>query len=237
MDVVNRCVHLPGSEAYTLGTGGLELQQQRDSEPHHTGDGHVRCFANPSRTNGVSFFYTGATATNDKLTIFGKNRFGAWSEVGSISGVIDNVFIDGANWQPSASTTKATPHRSYRWRMICFTQRLSSNLNSHPTHRERTLDSSLTTLCLCTSRRFVPMNSTCPPKASPPTEPSRVVGEHFAERHQHGEHLGDFYPKASGIATGLGSLLYPTHRDEFQSPRRFVFPTRKSRTVQHHDST
>ena len=61
---------------------------------------------NPSRTNGVSFFYTGATATNDKLTIFGKNRFGAWSEVGSISGVIDNVFIDGANWQTFSVNNK-----------------------------------------------------------------------------------------------------------------------------------
>ncbi len=61
---------------------------------------------NPSRTNGVSFFYTGATAANDKLTIFGKNRFGAWSEVGSISGVIDNVFIDGANWQTFSVNNK-----------------------------------------------------------------------------------------------------------------------------------
>ena len=61
---------------------------------------------NPSRTNGVSFYYTGATATNDKLTIFGKNRFGAWSEVGSISGVIDNVFIDGANWQTFSVSDK-----------------------------------------------------------------------------------------------------------------------------------
>ena len=61
---------------------------------------------NPSRTNGVSFFYTGATAANDKLTIFGKNAFGAWSEVGSITGTIDNVFTDGVNWQTFSVTNK-----------------------------------------------------------------------------------------------------------------------------------
>ena len=61
---------------------------------------------NPSRTNGVSFFYTGSTAANDKLTIHGKNAFGAWSEVGSITGTIDNVFTDGANWQTFSVSNK-----------------------------------------------------------------------------------------------------------------------------------
>ena len=60
----------------------------------------------PSRTNGVSFFYTGSTATNDKLTIHGKNAFGAWAEVGSITGTIDNVFTDGANWQTFSVSNK-----------------------------------------------------------------------------------------------------------------------------------
>lgn len=54
---------------------------------------------NPSRTNGLSFFYTGSTAVNDKLTIYGKNVQGAWVEVGSISGTVDAVLSDGANWQ------------------------------------------------------------------------------------------------------------------------------------------
>lgn len=61
---------------------------------------------NPTRTNGVSFFYTGSTAANDKLTIFGRNAFGAWSEVGSITGTIDNVFTDGANWQTFSVANK-----------------------------------------------------------------------------------------------------------------------------------
>lgn len=61
---------------------------------------------NPSRTSGLSFFYTGSTAANDKLTIYGKNNFGAWSEVGSITGTIDNVFTDGANWQTFSVSNK-----------------------------------------------------------------------------------------------------------------------------------
>jgi uncharacterized membrane protein len=55
--------------------------------------------SNPTRTNGLSFFYTGSTAANDKLTMYGKNTFGAWIEIGSISGTVDQVFTDGANWQ------------------------------------------------------------------------------------------------------------------------------------------
>ena len=54
---------------------------------------------NPSRTNGLSFFYTGSTAVNDKLTIYGKDLLGAWVEVGSITGTVDAVLTDGANWQ------------------------------------------------------------------------------------------------------------------------------------------
>ena len=61
---------------------------------------------NPSRTSGLSFFYTGATAVNDKLTIYGKNGFGAWAEIGSITGTIDNVFTDGANWQTFSVSNK-----------------------------------------------------------------------------------------------------------------------------------
>ncbi len=61
---------------------------------------------NPSRTNGLSFFYTGSTAVNDKLTIFGKNTFGAWVEVGSITGTVDAVFTDGGSWQTFSVVNK-----------------------------------------------------------------------------------------------------------------------------------
>ncbi len=62
--------------------------------------------SNPSRTNGLSFFYTGSTAANDKLTMYGKNTFGAWIEIGSISGTVDQVFTDGANWQTFSVSNK-----------------------------------------------------------------------------------------------------------------------------------
>ncbi len=54
--------------------------------------------SNPLRTNGLSFYYTGSSAANDKLTMYGRNAFGAWSEIGSFSGTVDQVFTDGANW-------------------------------------------------------------------------------------------------------------------------------------------
>ena len=59
-----------------------------------------------SRTNGISFYYTGSTAANDVLTIHGKNRFGAWDSIGSISGTIDNDFTDSANWQTFSVNNK-----------------------------------------------------------------------------------------------------------------------------------
>ena len=67
--------------------------------------------ANPSRTSGLSFFYTGSTAVNDKLTIFGKNTFGAWSEVGSISGTIDSVSRVVACSRPPTSRRMIRPRR------------------------------------------------------------------------------------------------------------------------------
>jgi len=63
-------------------------------------------YVNPTRTNGFSFFYTGSTAANDKLTMYGKNAFGAWSEIGSISGTVDQTFTDGANWQTFSVSDK-----------------------------------------------------------------------------------------------------------------------------------
>lgn len=62
--------------------------------------------ANPTRTNGLSFFYTGSTAANDKLTMYGRNAFGAWDEIGSISGTVDQSFTDGANWQTFSINNK-----------------------------------------------------------------------------------------------------------------------------------
>jgi len=62
--------------------------------------------SNPLRTNGLSFYYTGSTLANDKLTVYGINSFGAWSEIGSITGTIDQDFLDGANWNTFSVNNK-----------------------------------------------------------------------------------------------------------------------------------
>ena len=54
---------------------------------------------NPTRTNGLTFFYTGSAASNDQLKMYSKNTAGGWNELGTISNTIDNNFADGSNWQ------------------------------------------------------------------------------------------------------------------------------------------
>ena len=62
--------------------------------------------SNPTRTNGLSFYYTGSTAANDELTIYGRTALGGWSDIGSISGTVDQSFTDGANWQTFSVNNK-----------------------------------------------------------------------------------------------------------------------------------
>ena len=54
---------------------------------------------NPTRTNGVSFYFTGSIAPNDFVRFYSKDSTNVWDELASISGTIDNDFADGANWQ------------------------------------------------------------------------------------------------------------------------------------------
>lgn len=54
---------------------------------------------NPSRTNGISFYYTGSILAGDILKIYVNDNNGNWNEIASISGTIDQNFGDGANWQ------------------------------------------------------------------------------------------------------------------------------------------
>ena len=54
---------------------------------------------NPTRTNGITFFYTGSILTGDVMKIYVTDSNGIWNEMASISGTIDQVFTDGANWQ------------------------------------------------------------------------------------------------------------------------------------------
>ena len=60
----------------------------------------------PTRTNGISFFYSGSAAANDYLKIYSKNTIGGWNELASISGTIDNNFADGSNWQTFSVSNK-----------------------------------------------------------------------------------------------------------------------------------
>ena len=51
--------------------------------------------SNPTRTNGLSFYYTGSAAANDKLTMYGKTTLGAWSEISSFTG---SISADLTSW-------------------------------------------------------------------------------------------------------------------------------------------
>ena len=54
---------------------------------------------NPTRTNGLSFYYTGSLVNGDYVKLFGKEYTGIWTEISSITGITDQTFTDGANWQ------------------------------------------------------------------------------------------------------------------------------------------
>ena len=62
--------------------------------------------ANPLRTNGFSFFYTGSAAANDVLKIYAKNNLGGWTELATLSNTIDASFLDGVNWQTFSVSDK-----------------------------------------------------------------------------------------------------------------------------------
>ena len=54
---------------------------------------------NPTRTNGVSFYYTGSLASGDYVKIYSMNPTNSWTELASITGTVDSDFSDSANWQ------------------------------------------------------------------------------------------------------------------------------------------
>ena len=54
---------------------------------------------NPTRTNGISFYYTGSLGTGDFVRIYSMNPSNSWTELASITGTVDNDFSDSANWQ------------------------------------------------------------------------------------------------------------------------------------------
>ena len=55
--------------------------------------------SNPTRTNGLSFYYTGSTASGDVLKIEALSSMGGWFQLASISASIDQNFLDGQDYQ------------------------------------------------------------------------------------------------------------------------------------------
>ena len=55
--------------------------------------------SNPTRTNGLSFYYTGSAASGDVMKIEVLSAMGSWFQLGSISNTIDQNFIDGQDYQ------------------------------------------------------------------------------------------------------------------------------------------
>ena len=62
--------------------------------------------ANPLRTNGLSFFYTGSSQPGDELKVYVQDNAGTNTQLGGISGTVDQAFIDGANWQTFSVTSQ-----------------------------------------------------------------------------------------------------------------------------------
>jgi len=51
---------------------------------------------NPTRTNGLTFFYTGSAQVNDNMKVYALDNQGAWDELANIAGTVGATL---ANWQ------------------------------------------------------------------------------------------------------------------------------------------
>ena len=52
--------------------------------------------ANPTRTNGLSFFYTGSAQPNDGMKVYAFDQQGNWDELANIAGTVGATL---SNWQ------------------------------------------------------------------------------------------------------------------------------------------
>lgn len=52
--------------------------------------------SNPTRTNGLTFFYTGSAQVNDNMKVYAINNQGAWDELANIAGTVGATL---SNWQ------------------------------------------------------------------------------------------------------------------------------------------
>ena len=58
--------------------------------------------SNPTRTNGIAFFFTGSVATGDSVKAYSMSQSNSWVELASISGTIDSDISDGGDWQTAS---------------------------------------------------------------------------------------------------------------------------------------
>ncbi len=58
--------------------------------------------SNPTRTNGIAYFFTGSVASGDSVKTYSMSPSNSWVELVSISGTIDNDFSDGSDWQTAS---------------------------------------------------------------------------------------------------------------------------------------
>ena len=58
--------------------------------------------SNPTRTNGIAYFFTGSIASGDSVKTYSMSPSNTWVELVSISGTIDNDFSDSSDWQTAS---------------------------------------------------------------------------------------------------------------------------------------
>lgn len=58
--------------------------------------------SNPTRTNGIAYFFTGSIASGDSVKTYSMSPSNSWVELVSISGTIDNDFSGGSDWQTAS---------------------------------------------------------------------------------------------------------------------------------------
>lgn len=61
---------------------------------------------NPLRTNGMTFFYTGSSQPGDEMKVYIQDNAGTNTELATLSGTIDQMFLDGASWQTFSVNSK-----------------------------------------------------------------------------------------------------------------------------------
>ena len=65
--------------------------------------------ANPTRTNGLTFFYAGSAQTNDNMKVYALDDQGAWDELRTRYGTVSATLSIGRLFQTTWGTTPLIP--------------------------------------------------------------------------------------------------------------------------------